>query len=304
MSATAITVQRTERSPQAFRGWLPLIVLPATVVLLAPQAWPPWMVMWSLALAIYFGCKWLTWRRADSRSAPLWRQIAYLLAWPGLDADAFLRPRKRRPVTCPRTSEWSLAIGKLIVGLLTLSLLPIQPTTHPRLVGWIGMVGIVFTLHFGLFHILSCGWRSVGINAPPLMNWPICAGSVSDFWNRRWNRAFRDLTHRYLFLPVAVRCGWEIALIVGFLASGIVHDLVISVPSGGGYGRPTLYFLIQGLAILFERSRIGRRTGLANGIRGRLFAAAATMLPIGLLFPPQFIDRVMAPFLTALGVVL
>src|SRR5262245_44513568 len=32
------------------------------LVMSAP--WPPWAVMWSLAIVIYAGCKWLTWQRA------------------------------------------------------------------------------------------------------------------------------------------------------------------------------------------------------------------------------------------------
>ena len=56
------------------------------------MAWPRWAVMWTLAVAIYIACKWLTWRSADVRDVPLWRHAGYLLAWPGLDAPAFLNP--------------------------------------------------------------------------------------------------------------------------------------------------------------------------------------------------------------------
>src|SRR5262245_10645580 len=53
--------------------------------------WPRWAVMWSLAVAIYAVCKLLTWWQAAGRDVPLHRHAAYLLAWPGLDAESFLR---------------------------------------------------------------------------------------------------------------------------------------------------------------------------------------------------------------------
>jgi hypothetical protein len=163
------------------------------------------------------------------------------------------------------------------------------------------MVGIVFALHFGLFHLLSCAWRSAGICAAPLMNRPLLSRSVTEFWGRRWNRAFRDLTHQFLFLPCKRILSPAGALFAGFVVSGLIHDLVISWPSGGGWGLPTLYFAIQGAAVLVEHSRYGRACGIGTGGTGRLFCVATVTLPCPLLFHPPFVTNVMNPFLTALG---
>jgi len=43
--------------------YLPLIILPV-LALLTRNTFPAWIFMWLLALSLYFGCKWLTWRRA------------------------------------------------------------------------------------------------------------------------------------------------------------------------------------------------------------------------------------------------
>src|SRR5579872_4609822 len=76
-------------------AWVPISILPLTAVA-CRNLLPPWVFMWSLSFAIYFGLKWLTWGRARSRIAhPAWRSVAYLLAWPGMDADAFLDVRQR-----------------------------------------------------------------------------------------------------------------------------------------------------------------------------------------------------------------
>jgi alginate O-acetyltransferase complex protein AlgI len=97
------------------------------------------------------------------------------------------------------------------------------------------------------------------------------------------------------------RFGLQGGSLLAFLFSGMIHELVITVPARGGWGRPTLYFLIQGIALQLERSRAGRRIGLGTGRIGWLFTGAITVVPVGLLFPEQFIRDVIAPFLRELG---
>src|SRR5689334_20639691 len=89
---------RTQSSAMLRRGSMPwwrgcgaLALLPAlTWWLCTALAAPRWVLMWSFAYAVYLSCKWLTWRRTPVEGAPLWKHAAYLLAWPGMDAAAFL----------------------------------------------------------------------------------------------------------------------------------------------------------------------------------------------------------------------
>jgi hypothetical protein len=281
-------------------GWELLAVLPLAVLLLTPAHWPAWALMWLLAFAIYVGFKWLTWRRTPAPEAPGWKHLGYLLAWPGMDADAFLR--RGEQTKRPTAAEWIVAVGKTLMGVLLLWVVTrLIPTEYSYCRGWVGMTGIVFVLHFGLIHLLSCAWRSIGVNARPLMDSPIAATSVSDFWGRRWNLAFRDLTHRFLFRPLTPLFGARGAIFAGFIFSGLVHDFVISISARGGYGLPTLYFLISGLAMFAERSRLGRKLGLGRGWRGWLFTAITIIGPAPLLFHPPFVERIVVPFLRAIG---
>ncbi len=86
-----------------------------------------------------------------------------------------------------------------------------------------------------------------------------------------------------------------------FLFSGLVHELVITVPAGGGYGGPTFFFLFQASAVAFEHSAFGRAICLGSEWGGRAFTAFALTAPLGCLFSPRFVANVVLPFLDALG---
>lgn len=93
----------------------------------------------------------------------------------------------------------------------------------------------------------------------------------------------------------------EDELLLVFLISGTLHELVISVPARGGYGLPTAYFVLQGLALLFERSKRGQNLGLGSGIKGWCFVALVAGVPAFWLFHPIFIHHVILPMLHAIG---
>ena len=289
------TASRSARIP----AWLPLAVLPATALLLGADS-PRWIVMCLLAFAVYAGLKWLTFADCAEDGRPsVWRSLAYLLLWPGMDAKSFFTAPG--PIQRPTSREWLLASAKVICGVFLVVVAVSLVNRHALLAGWIGMAGMVFTLHFGLFHLLSVFWRQAGIHAPPIMNAPVMASSLSDFWGRRWNLAFRDLSHVYVFRPSVGRLGVTGSAMAVFLVSGVVHDLVISVPSGAGFGLPTLYFTIQGVGLLLERSLVGKRIGLGKPVVGRMLCAVVVLAPVVLLFHPPFVEQVIVPMLQTLG---
>jgi len=85
-----------------------------------------------------------------------------------------------------------------------------------------------------------------------------------------------------------------------FVISGLIHDLVISLPARGGYGLPTLYFLLQGVGVSIERSRTGKRLGLGHKVRAWVFMVVFLAAPVWWLFHPWFVLRVILPFMQAI----
>lgn len=279
----------------AWMGTFPLLVLPACTLALQARM-PPWLFMWALSFAIFAGLKWMTWWKARTRVAhSAARSLAYLLAWPGMDAESFLDSNQHP--NRPQLQEWLWAAAKTGFGVGLLWVVARRfPSDQPLLRGWVGLFGIIFLLHFGSFHLISLFWQAMGIDAEPIMAKPILSRTLSEFWGKRWNLGFRQLAHDLIFRPLHRRIGVAAAGFLVFVASGLIHDLVISLPARGGYGLPTGYFILQGLGVTLERS-YGRQLGLQNGWRARIFVFVVTAAPAFWLFHPPFVLRVIIPFM-------
>jgi predicted DCC family thiol-disulfide oxidoreductase YuxK len=280
--------------------WAPFVGLPIAA---GACGWklPGIVLMGLMGVALFTGAKWITlFCKRDARY-PItpFRLFAYFFVWPGMDARAFLGLKMAAKSSW---REWAGAVSKTLFGAAIIWIaVPIIPITQPLCRGWVGMVGIVFLLHFGIFHLLSLFWRAFGFNAKPIMNVPAAATSLSKFWSGHWNRAFSDLMRDNFFPPLHRRFGKRMAVLIVFLISGLCHEAMISLPAHGGYGLPTLYFGIQGAGILFERGVAGRRPGLARGWRGWCFTFVLTAVPAFWLFHPFFVRNVILPLLHVVG---
>jgi predicted DCC family thiol-disulfide oxidoreductase YuxK len=269
--------------PRLLRGWL--IVLPLGVAV-GLRGVEPWVFMWAKAGALWVALKIFT--LLDIPRRTLGRSLAYL-AWAGMDAKEFfgtntaMRPGLRESIF----AAINIAIG---VALLYAGARVAYPYST-LLAGWLGMIGIVLILHFGIFKCLALLWRAFGIPATPIMEAPLRSRSLSEFWGRRWNTGFSIPARRHLMEPIARRFGTIAGLLAVFLVSGFVHELVISVPAKAGYGLPTLYFLIQAAAIMWER-KIGTN---------RFITVVCVAAPAFILFHSPFIHHVIIPFLKAIG---
>jgi len=99
-------------------------------------------------------------------------------------------------------------------------------------------------------------WLPSGRLVPAIHIRPWQATHLADFWGRRWNRLIGDWLHQVVFMPLRRQPGT--AMFTAFLVSGIIHELLVSLPFMLVYGENiwglmTGYFLIQYLAMRVER---------------------------------------------------
>lgn len=269
-----------------------------TVVALASWlTWdlPRWVAMCALAATLFATIKLAT-LPGYASTATRGRLAGYLFAWVGLDARAFFGPAN---APAPSKREWAFAAVKVALGI-ALTLWAIRAGLDYAAT-CVGLVGLLLAFHFGVLHLLSCVWRAKGVMARPIMRAPIAATSLASLWGERWNLAFADSARRFLLKPLARPLGAHGARLAVFFFSGLVHEVVISVPARGGWGLPTLYFLLNGVGVVAEKSALGRRLGLGAGWRGWLWVLAVAGLPVPLLFHTPFVERVFAPLLHVLG---
>lgn len=257
---------------------------------------PAWVVMWLIAVGVFFIGKLIILIKAPLKPKG-WRLFAFFFLWVGMDEKEWIKSYQE-PIN---TSHSVLkALLKMVLGGVLLWVVARQ-FSYSILAGWCGMVGFIFLLHFGLFDILAIFWQNRGVSVKPIMENPAKATSLTDFWGRRWNIAFRDLAHNFIFKPFAAKFGTKIALCLSFIFSGILHELVISVPAGGGYGLPTGYFFLQAIGMLLERRLFKNVHSSKKHIARWLLTHSFTVLPAYFLFHPPFVERVMIPFFQSIG---
>jgi alginate O-acetyltransferase complex protein AlgI len=275
------------------------------------------------------------WRASVLVVPTISRVLAYFFLWPGMDARGFLGSAGMLPAVrgiLPRTDRdakktrdcasplsgatepsgnmpdgagrmpalpnnagaFFFVIAKILFGA-SLVFGVARTAPDPMLAGWIGMIGIIFILHFGVFDLAAISWQMAGVNAQPIMRAPVRSTSLSEFWGRRWNGAFNQLVLDIFFRRYARAIGTMPATLAAFLISALIHELVISVPARAGYGLPTAYFLFQGCGVIAQRQlQIRRRMG------GWIFTMLIVVAPAFWLFHPPFVKEVMLPFLHAI----
>jgi hypothetical protein len=207
------------------------------------------------------------------------RAIGYWMLWPGMDARPFAE-------TAPGAGAGLLAWGlsKMALG----GALLLVRTGVPELEVIRVFAGIGLLVHFGICDVLAACWRLRGVPVERLFVNPLASKTLGEFWGRRWNLAFHAVARDRVFKPVAKRWGAAAGVLATFFFSGLLHELLLSVPVGGGYGLPFAYFLLHGVLVTAER-----RWGLG----GRVWTIFWVLAPAPLLFHPWFVRGLIRPLI-------
>lgn len=254
---------------------------------------PAWGVMWILGVVIYFAVKAAM---VAQQKGWTWRRLVwFLFTTPTLNAAPFIQPPVDTQHKRSDDRAWTGFVG-LVAGFSTWALLvPAVRLLSPWAAGLTAAAGGVCMLHFGAFRLLTAFQTRCGFAPEPIMLEPWRSTSLAEFWGRRWNTAFRDAATALIVRPLKRRWPPWALLFAVFAASGVVHDIVISLPVGG-YGQPTAYFLLQAVGQLIGKTPLARRVGLNHGWLGTVWTALWLLVPLPLLFHEPFCVGVMLPF--------
>lgn len=226
--------------------------------------------------------------------------LVFAVGWVGMRPQAFETLGQG-----PLPNAWALirfGLSRLIIGSVVIFIahriahFGITSYSQYLLISALALVGLSLILHFGLLNISAGMWRLRGAATYVLFRQPASAKSLAEFWSKRWNLAFTEMTSIAVFRPFKAKFGATPALIAAFVFSGLLHELALSVPVKNGYGLPLLYFLVQAVLVIIEKILISNNINIfRNVIVGKLWLFIGLVAPMPLLFHEAFIKQVVWP---------
>jgi hypothetical protein len=259
-------------------GWLVLAAIIVAADFAVNDAEPLWRMV-AICCVLLGGMKGLVYAEwAGSQALPLPRYGIFAFLWFGMDPGSF------------RVSRDGLSWKQDIVIGLLLMLIGTLGAWLVWAMDWRYILVIFLPMslgfHFGALRVLKGGLRAAGFPVRTLFPNVLETQGIGDFWGRRWNTGYSQMMQRCVGRPFSALLGENAGIMAVFIASGVLHELAITLPIHSGYGLPTLFFTLHGLLAVVER-KWGRPLG-------KVPALLAVALPLGWLFPPAFQTEVIA----------
>ncbi len=259
-------------------GWLVLAAVVAGVDFVLSEH-DPVVRMVGICCVLLGGMKGLVYAEwAGAERLTILRYGVFSFLWFGMDPASF---RTRREGL---SWQGDVRLGLLLMLAGTLGAWLVWAMEWRQIL--IMFVPMSLGFHFGALRVLKGGLRAAGFPVRTLFPNVLETQGIGDFWSRRWNVGYSQMMQRLVGRPVAALAGANAGMMAIFVASGLLHELAITLPVRSGFGMPTAYFTLHGILALLER-KWGRPFG-------KIPALLAVMLPLGLLFPPVFQSEVIA----------
>lgn len=218
-------------------------------------------------------------------------------AWPGMQPAQFARQRQQ-PL-CGWRTLIRLGLGRLALAVVLL--LAARRLAANAAPAWqvmaVALPALSLLLHFGLFNLSAGLWRYAGVPCQRLFRSPLRSTSLAEFWGRRWNRAFTEMTRLAVYEPLRRHTNRRVALLATFAFSGLLHELAISVPARQGYGGPTAYFAVHALLVCGEQTPQMRSWLTAHRLLARAWTIFWLVVPLPLLFHTPFLRGMVWPLI-------
>jgi alginate O-acetyltransferase complex protein AlgI len=222
--------------------------------------------------------------------------IAFALTWFGMNPGVFSRrtmDKKSQGIQLIRFGLSRIGIGLLLCVAAYVIFKYSSPSfLITVLVTACLLAGLSLTLHFGILNINSGIWNLMGVGTYALFKAPFRSLSLGEFWGRRWNFAFSEMTSIAVHRPLRKITNHKIATVAAFAFSGLLHELAISLPVNRGYGLPALYFVIQAVALLLEKKIQFKSTTSKH-----VWVLFWLIIPIPLLFHKYFLEGIIWPII-------
>ncbi len=196
----------------------------------------------------------------------------------------------------PRADIWYFLLkgfSRILIGVLLLLFSTLIP--NKMLSDLFLLIGLSFILHFGILNLSTGLWRALGVDVKELFIAPYKAKSLKEFWGKRWNMAFSEMTASIVYKPLLPVLGKQKSVMASFLFSGILHEIAISFPVQSGYGLPLLYFALHAFLMFIESKILAIQKITAHWLLGHVWVMTWLLLPLPLLFHQDFIDEVAKP---------
>lgn len=228
---------------------------------------------------------------------------AFCVLWFGMRPAVFAgfpgrRRRDSREIVLLGACSLLAGIGLILAARIVAERFSVSTLARPESYAALGMlmIGLSLAVHFGLFDLLAGLLRVFGADCPKLFRFPLRSLSLTEFWSRRWNVAFSEMTALAVYRPCRGILGPAGAKFAAFLFSGLLHELAISVPVKSGFGLPMVYFVLHALAMQLETTAVLRRLLMYRPF-ARAWTAAWLLLPLPLLFHRAFCEEILLPLL-------
>lgn len=283
-------------------GWLLAIISIPSIYLLFKHEHPV-LLMLAVIATTFTAMKVITVTesyKSQTLSLSFKQWTCFATAWAGMRAEPF-----ERLGSPPLPDAWPMirfGISRIIGGALLivfahfLNSYQLNDSLKYVLISTMLLIAFSLILHFGLLNISAGVWRLFGVNTYYLFRKPAKATSLSEFWSKRWNLAFSEMTSIIIFRPLKDKIDHQSALLLSFLFSGLLHELALSLPVNSGYGLPMIYFIIQAGVVLAEKKIISKTDHfLNNRIWSHIWVFFWLVLPAPLLFHVAFIKEIVWP---------
>lgn len=179
---------------------------------------------------------------------PFWAFVPYLFNMFLLvyrQGNAATQPRRRDDL---RALAWAVAKVALTLPFCVWAFRA-RWESVPFLVEHMVKVVTIFLVVEPGCAVFAALWRLSGRAAREFMIAPMLASTPADFW-RRYNRPVQQFIFENVFLPLGGRRAPVRATLAAFAISAMIHEYVFGIIIGRVQGYQTLFFLVQGLAVV------------------------------------------------------